>query len=64
MYRLIYKEMIGARVARKLPKSMWLDRKGKIVECEEKAFGLLMDNQMPHPDYIIFLDETGSNTNM
>jgi hypothetical protein len=41
-----------------------LDRQGNNVQCSEEAFGLPTDLQMTHPDYVIFVDETGSNTNM
>jgi hypothetical protein len=63
MYNLLYQLMIEAVVARRLSEKVCFDRGGNIV-TEEDIVGLRSDVEVVHPQYILFVDETGSNTNM
>ena len=52
MYDLVYDAMVKARVAVKL------DEKKEVSE------GLPLTHELIHPDYVLFVDEVGNNTNM
>ena len=60
MYELIGEEMIGAGVAQKI-EPVWMNSKGDVVD-EENAVGCKVDLDITHPDWIIFMDEVGSDT--
>jgi hypothetical protein len=64
MYNLVYQEMVCAGVAEYLDSPVWCDKEGNDVDNENGAFGKEVDVKITHPDYILFVDETGSNTNM
>ena len=61
MFDVIYDELVDAKVAVVREEPVFTDREGNIVE-ESKAFGLLQDIEVTHPEYILFGDETGCNT--
>jgi hypothetical protein len=63
MYEKVYQGMIDAKVAVRLPEPVWFNREGEIVDNEEDSFGLKSDIHIIHPEYIVFVDETGVNTN-
>jgi hypothetical protein len=63
MYESVYQKMIDAKVAVRLPEPVWFNRKGEIVDNEEDSFGLKSDIHITHPEWIVFVDETGVNTN-
>jgi hypothetical protein len=63
MYEAVYETMVMAGVAKKLPEAVWFDRDGKIVFNEEEAFGEKSQYVLEHPEYCVYVDETGSNTN-
>ena len=62
MYSLIYPQLIESGVAKKCP-AVWMDEKGNVVE-EGAAFGKKVEEELVHPDYLLFVDEVGNNTNM
>jgi hypothetical protein len=63
MYDCVYETMVKAGVAEKLPEAVWFDREGNIVLNEEEAFGMKLQYALKHPDYCVYVDEMGSNTN-
>jgi hypothetical protein len=63
MYDSVYETMVKAGVAEKLPEVVWFDRDGNIVLNEEEAFGEKLQYFLKHPEYCVYIDETGSNTN-
>jgi hypothetical protein len=63
MYESVYETMVKAGVATKLPEAVWFDRDGNIVLNEEQAFGEKSKYLLQHPEYCVYVDETGSNTN-
>jgi hypothetical protein len=63
MYESVYESMVEAGVARKVSVPVWLDKDNNIVELESEAFGRKTQYLMTDPDYVLFADETGSNTN-
>ena len=62
MYDVIYGIMVEARIASERPKPVFVDRGGNKVETSER-FGLKQDIEIKHPDYMIFGDESGCQTN-
>jgi hypothetical protein len=44
------------------PEPLWRNKKGEVVEEEEKAFGMQSKYELIHPDWLLFVDEVGSNT--
>lgn len=62
MYDRIYETFVKARVAVKLDKPVSNDIQGNVV-TEDLQYGLPCDTEILHPDYILFADETGCNTN-
>jgi len=64
MYDNIYASLIDAGVARRLPDKVCRDRSGNIVDDEaDEAFGFPSDIEIIHPEWILFVDEVGVNTN-
>ena len=65
MYDIIYNEMVAAKVAEKLPQSIYCNREWNKVENIEQAFckSQKVDTVLTYPHYVIFADETGCNTN-
>jgi hypothetical protein len=64
MYSLVYKEMVAAGVARELESPVYFDKENNIVGKDDNVFGTLSNTQVLDPSYLIFVDETGSSTNM
>ena len=62
MYDIIYDAMVDARVAEKLDAPIFLDEGGREVSDEDR-FGQLVDTILTKPEYVMFADETGCNTN-
>ena len=65
MYDMVYQLMIEAGVARKLEQPVCFCNDGSIgIEGDINVVGLSSDIELLHPQYVVFVDETGSNTNM
>ena len=65
MYDMVYQLMIEAGVARKLEQPVRFCNDGSIgVEGDINVVGLSSNIELLHPQYVVFVDETGSNTNM
>ena len=41
-----------------------MNREGDIVMSTEKALGVKVRHQVKHPEYILFVDKVGNNTNI
>jgi hypothetical protein len=63
MYDDVYDRMVEAGVATKLDEEVMLDKEGNIVTNEEEMFGRPTEYIVTKPEQILFVDETGSNTN-
>jgi hypothetical protein len=76
MYDVIYDNLVNAGIAVKLPENVFMDASGNIVEnpdgvlnseidtqLDGKPLGLPCDTKIIHPEYLLFFDETGCNTN-
>jgi hypothetical protein len=76
MYDVIYDNLVNAGIAVKLPESVFMNASGNIVDnpdgvlnseivniFEDKPLGLPCDTKIIHPEYLLFFDETGCNTN-
>ena len=63
MYNLVYKAMESAGVAIRLDKPKWMNEKGEVVSDQFKAIGLECTHKLIHPEYVLFADEVGCNTN-
>jgi hypothetical protein len=62
MYDEIYKDFCCGGIAVEHPEPVWRNEKGEVVESEEQAFGLKSAYELIHPDWLLFVDEVGSNT--
>jgi hypothetical protein len=76
MYDAIYENLVKARIAVTLPEPVFLNADGNIVDNPEgqlfddidnnhpnRPLGLPCETKMIHPEYLLFFDETGCNTN-
>jgi hypothetical protein len=63
MYNDVYKRMVEAGVAKRLDEEVMLDKEGNIVTNKEEMFGHPTRYIVTKPKRILFVDETGSNTN-
>ena len=63
MYDSIYKRMVEAGVATKNDNLLMFDKEGNEVDDENKMYGRKTRYRMTCPDNVVFVDETGSNTN-
>jgi hypothetical protein len=64
MYNKVYAEMVTAGVAVELEHEVMLDKNGNKVGDESKMYGLPTKHKIVRPENIVFVDETGCNTNM
>ena len=62
MYEYIYDEMLTANIASPREHPVYTDREGNEVQ-ESERFGLAQSISIDHPDYILFADESGCQTN-
>jgi hypothetical protein len=62
MYRYMYFHMTRTNVCTKLPEEHVLDIAGEICDKKEKK-GRVYRYRMDHPCKVMFVDETGANTN-
>jgi hypothetical protein len=62
MYEEIYKNPCPNGLAVVYPEPLWRNEKGGVVEEGEKAFGMKSKYELIHPDWLLFVDEVGSNT--
>ena len=62
MYDCIYDQMVCAGIATKHPEKVFCTRGGQIVD-EEEAFGLATEYVLTHLHMIVYVNETGLNTN-
>ena len=56
--------MDKAGVLEKLQEPVWMNALGVIIESVDEAFGMKVTHNVKHPNYMLFVDEVGSNTNM
>lgn len=64
MYDCVYEKMVEAKVAIKLDTPILYDKEGNEVTDPNMSFGLPSRYKITDPNRIIFVDETGKNTNM
>jgi hypothetical protein len=62
MYNEVYSHLVEEGLAVKHPEPTWRDGNGDVVVEERLAFGLKSSFELIHPDWLIFVDEVGSNT--
>jgi hypothetical protein len=76
MYDVIYDNMVNAGIASKLDQEVFMNADGMVVDNPEnkhnfdiipnspdRALGLPCNIKIIHPEYLLFFDETGCNTN-
>ena len=63
MYELLYEQMVEAKIAVHLPEEdhYWVDKKGNIVDSEDKAAGHKCTIKLIHPEWLLFGDEVGTD---
>ena len=64
MYQSVYEQMVSANVAIKHNGEKLYDKDGNVVEDPLLAVGLPTQYEVTNPSMILFVDETGKNTNM
>jgi hypothetical protein len=64
MYDLVYEQMDQAGVLEDLEDPVWMNLAGEIVSSEAESFGEKVSKILKHPQYVLFVDEVGNNTNM
>jgi hypothetical protein len=64
MYDLVYEQMGEAGVLEDLEQPVWMNLAGDIVSSEAESFGEKVSQVVKHPEYVLFVDEVGNNTNM
>jgi hypothetical protein len=62
MYTELYKDLCGAGIACEHEEPLWRNADGEVVESEEESLGLKSKFEPIHPDMLIFVDESGCNT--
>jgi hypothetical protein len=63
MYDTVYEDMVKSGIATKLENDMLATFAGKIVNNKDDSEGLPTKYVISHPDLLVFVDETGNNTN-
>ena len=64
MYNLVYDRMKEARILEALDEPVWMNIEGEIVMSAEEALGMKVTHRVKHPEYMLFVDEVGNNTNL
>ena len=64
MYNLVHDRMEEAHILEALDEPVWMNRGGDIVMLEEEDIGMKATHRLKHPEYMLFVDEVGNNTNM
>lgn len=64
MYDNVYHQMVEAGVAIELENPIMVDAEGNQVTDTALAVGRPTKFQLTKPNYVLFVDETGKNTNM
>jgi hypothetical protein len=64
LYDLVYEQMDQAGVLGDLEEPVSMNLDGEIVSSEAESFGEKVSKIVKHPDYVLFVDEVGNNTNM
>ena len=65
MYDVTEDELVEARIASLTPLPVYTDRHGNEVEKDDpERFGRQQHIKIDHPEYLVFADETGCQTNM
>jgi hypothetical protein len=62
MYNEVYSHLVSAGVAVKHEAPVWRNTTGEVVTCEKEALGLQSAYELVHPEWLVFVDEVGSNT--
>jgi hypothetical protein len=63
MYETIYEDMVACGAAKLLDNEVLVNIKGEIVDEKSKSDGLPTKYLLQRPELVLFVDETGSNTN-
>jgi hypothetical protein len=64
MYADVYETMVKAGVAKRLDEECSFDKSGTIInDASDQVFGRKSKYVMEHPEWVLFADETGCNTN-
>ena len=56
--------MKEAQILEALDEPVWINREGYIVISVEEALWTKVTYRVKHPEYMLFVDEIGNNTNM
>ena len=64
MYNLVYDWMKEARILEDIDEPVWMNCEGDIVMSADEDLGMKVTHQVKHPEYMLFVDEVGNNTNM
>ena len=62
MYTEIYSHLVTAGLAVKHDEAVWRNEAGEVVLCKEDACGMKSCFELIHPEWLVFVDEVGSNT--
>jgi len=62
MYNEIYSHLVTSGLAVKHDEAVWRNAAGEVVLCEEDACGMKSCFELIHPEWLVFVDEVGSNT--
>jgi hypothetical protein len=63
MYDSVYESMVEAGVAIRLDEEAMYDREGNLVDSKERMYGRPTKYHITRPENVLFVDETGCNTN-
>jgi hypothetical protein len=63
MYDMVYAVLVEAGVASRAESPQWTDKSGQPVKTEAEAFGSHAEFVVNHPEWFLFVDELGKNTN-
>jgi len=63
MYDHIYKEMHAAGLTKEYKSPVMVNESRLIVDDINESYGMAVTHELIHSDYLLFMDQTGSNTN-
>jgi hypothetical protein len=61
MYNEVYSHLVTSGLAVKHTEPVWQNETSDVVPCKKDAFGLKSAYELIHPEWLVFVDEVGSN---
>ena len=63
MYDIFYGGLVKEKIAVRLPELKWVDGEGNTVPTKDRAVGHMVEHELTHAEYLLFVGDVVNNTN-